>query len=59
MAVRIFTHGYDLFAPPNTVCYHLCKRDFRRKFWNDTDVDVDAERKKEEDSQWSLEIVRR
>mmetsp|Transcript_24137 Transcript_24137/g.50125 ORF Transcript_24137/g.50125 Transcript_24137/m.50125 type:complete len:749 (-) Transcript_24137:2633-4879(-) len=26
MAVRLFTHGYDLFAPPESVCYHLWKR---------------------------------
>jgi [Skp1-protein]-hydroxyproline N-acetylglucosaminyltransferase len=29
MAVRLFTHGYDLFAPPETVCYHLWSRAHR------------------------------
>ena len=23
MAVRMWTHGWDFFAPPETVCYHL------------------------------------
>ncbi len=31
MAVRLFTHGYDLFAPPESVCYHLWKRNPLRK----------------------------
>ena len=26
MAVRLFTHGYDLYSPPETVCYHRWKR---------------------------------
>ena len=26
MAVRLFTHGYDLYSPPETVCYHQWKR---------------------------------
>mmetsp|Transcript_26313 Transcript_26313/g.49997 ORF Transcript_26313/g.49997 Transcript_26313/m.49997 type:complete len:289 (-) Transcript_26313:2815-3681(-) len=26
MAVRLYTHGVDLYAPPQTVCYHLWKR---------------------------------
>ena len=26
MAVRLYTHGYNLFAPPQTVCYHLWAR---------------------------------
>ena len=29
MAVRLFTHGYDLYAPPETVCYHLWSRAHR------------------------------
>lgn len=29
MAVRLYTHGYDLFAPPETVCYHLWSRSHR------------------------------
>lgn len=26
MAVRLFTHGFDLYAPPHNVCYHLWER---------------------------------
>ena len=29
MAVRLFTHGYDLYAPEETVCYHLWSRSHR------------------------------
>jgi len=29
MAVRLFTHGYDLYAPVETVCYHLWSRAHR------------------------------
>ena len=31
MAVRLFTHGTDLYAPPETVCYHMWKRNPLRK----------------------------
>jgi [Skp1-protein]-hydroxyproline N-acetylglucosaminyltransferase len=41
MAVRLFTHGYDLYAPRETVCYHLWSRAHRPKTleqprWNDS-----------------------
>jgi len=29
MAVRLFTHGYNLYAPKETVCYHLWSRAHR------------------------------
>jgi hypothetical protein len=29
MAVRFYTHGYDLYAPEQTVCYHLWSRQHR------------------------------
>ncbi len=29
MAVRFFTHGYDCYAPPETICYHLWSRTYR------------------------------
>ena len=29
MAVRLYTHGYDLYAPPETVVYHLWSRSHR------------------------------
>lgn len=31
MAVRLFTNGVDLYAPPETVCYHKWKRNPLRK----------------------------
>jgi [Skp1-protein]-hydroxyproline N-acetylglucosaminyltransferase len=31
MAVRLYTHGVDLYAPPMTVCYHKWKRNALRK----------------------------
>ena len=29
MAVRLYTHGYDLYAPSESVCYHLWSRSHR------------------------------
>jgi [Skp1-protein]-hydroxyproline N-acetylglucosaminyltransferase len=29
LAVRLYTHGYDLYAPPESVCYHLWSRSHR------------------------------
>jgi len=29
MAVRLYTHGYDMYAPPESVCYHLWSRSHR------------------------------
>jgi [Skp1-protein]-hydroxyproline N-acetylglucosaminyltransferase len=29
MALRLFTHGYNLYAPPETVCFHLWSRAHR------------------------------
>jgi len=31
MAIRLFTNGVDLYAPPETVCYHMWKRNPLRK----------------------------
>jgi [Skp1-protein]-hydroxyproline N-acetylglucosaminyltransferase len=31
MAVRLFTNGVDLYAPPETVCYHMWKRNPLRR----------------------------
>jgi [Skp1-protein]-hydroxyproline N-acetylglucosaminyltransferase len=31
MAVRLYTHGVDLYTPPMTVCYHKWKRNALRK----------------------------
>jgi [Skp1-protein]-hydroxyproline N-acetylglucosaminyltransferase len=35
MAVRLFSSGYDCFAPPLTVCYHLWAREHRTTFQKD------------------------
>ncbi len=38
MAIRLFTHGFDCFAPPTTVCYHLWSREHRATFQADIGV---------------------
>ena len=35
MAVRLFTHGYECFAPPESVCYHLWSRAHRATLQED------------------------
>jgi hypothetical protein len=35
LAVRAFTHGYDLFTPSRLVTWHEYTRNFRRKHWGD------------------------
>lgn len=35
MAVRAFTHGYDLFHPSTVVTWHEYSRDYRRRHWDD------------------------
>jgi len=41
VAVRAFTHGYDLFHPHKVVCWHEYTREGRDKHWEDHDVDSD------------------
>jgi len=36
MAVRLYTHGYDFFAPSQSVCYHKWTRDHRPTIQGDT-----------------------
>ena len=43
MAVRLYTNGYCLFAPPSTVCYHLWSRDHRTTFLADIGAHVASE----------------
>lgn len=38
MAVRLYTHGYDFFAPSRSVCYHKWTRDHRPTIQEDTKV---------------------
>ena len=38
MAVRLYTHGYDFFAPCQSVCYHKWTRDHRPTIQQDTKV---------------------
>ena len=33
MAVRLFTHGWDVFAPTRGIIFHLWERDYRRTFF--------------------------
>lgn len=41
MAVRAFTHGYDLFHPHKTILWHEYTREDRRKHWEDHDQKAD------------------
>ena len=51
MAVRLFTHGIDLFAPPHTVAYHLWKR-------NPLRVGKADDPKRQQQREDALEVVR-
>jgi len=42
MAARLWTSGYDFFAPPETVVFHLWKRDHRPNFREVGDDDDDG-----------------
>eukprot|EP00978_Attheya_sp_CCMP212_P039876 scaffold211689_cov55-Attheya_sp.AAC.1 len=55
MAVRLYTHGYDLFAPPTSVCYHLWSRDHRPTFQEDTST---TKADKDRDRAHSLAVVK-
>ncbi|MCC8402577.1 hypothetical protein LJ655_11865 [Paraburkholderia sp. MMS20-SJTN17] len=35
IAVRAFTHGYDLYCPHRLIAWHEYKRSYRVKIWND------------------------
>ena len=37
MAARMYTRGWDFFAPPQTVVYHLWSREHRPSFRQVTD----------------------
>jgi hypothetical protein len=52
MAVRLYTHGIDLYAPPQTVCYHLWKRNSLR-------IRVENDPYRVKRKELSLEVVRR
>ncbi len=36
LAVRLWTHGFDLFSPHETVIYHYYKREDGARHWNDS-----------------------
>ncbi|CAE7713030.1 gnt1 [Symbiodinium pilosum] len=38
MAVRLFTHGWDVFAPTRGIIFHLWERDYRRTFFEMKDL---------------------
>jgi [Skp1-protein]-hydroxyproline N-acetylglucosaminyltransferase len=46
MAVRLFTHGYDLYAPREMVCYHLWSRAHRPKAVNTQKQDGSSQKEK-------------
>ena len=55
LALRLFTCGYDLFAPPETVCYHLWSRDHRKTFQEDIgtlELEKDDNSNKSKESRW-------
>jgi len=35
MAVRLYTHGWDVYAPKENLFFHLWDRDYRRVYWKD------------------------
>ena len=54
MAVRLFTHGYKLYAPPQTVCYHLWTRSHRP---DPLVVTPDVQRERRTQQEASLAVV--
>ncbi|KAL3790475.1 hypothetical protein HJC23_012031, partial [Cyclotella cryptica] len=57
MALRLYTHGYDLFSPPLTVCYHQWKRNPRRTR-DFSDMSEDDQNRLASQREASLEVVR-
>ena len=53
MSVRSFIREFDMFAPLETVHWHLRKKGYLRVFHRDGRGEL-----KEEEIRWSLEIVR-
>ncbi|MEO0367317.1 MAG: GlcNAc-transferase family protein [Pseudomonadota bacterium] len=44
LALRSYTHGYDLFDPNQIVCWHRLHPHANRKFWDDNESDVSVEK---------------
>jgi len=44
LAIRSYTHGYDLFDPNQIVAWHRCHPYENRKYWND-DAQTDSDEK--------------
>jgi len=59
MAVRLFTHGYDFFAPPQCVCYHKWTRDHRPTIQGDTRSTEDETSKDKRDDSMAQQQRRR
>ncbi|KAL7518109.1 hypothetical protein ACHAWX_005439 [Stephanocyclus meneghinianus] len=57
MAVRLYTHGYDLFSPPLTVCYHQWKRNPMRTR-DISDMTEDNRKRLASQKEASLDVVR-
>ncbi len=47
LAVRSYTHGYDLFDPSQIVCWHRLHPSSNRKYWDDNSDDKSAFRHKQ------------
>lgn len=56
MAVRLYTHGYDLYAPPETVCFHLWSRSYRPTISQQSSTS--SQQTKEEKRDRALDTVR-
>jgi hypothetical protein len=50
LAVRAFTHGYDLYSPHRPIGWHEYKRTYRVKMWNDHSTE--AKNRGETDEAW-------
>jgi len=48
LAVRAFTHGYDLFHPTSAVVWHEYSRDYRTQHWDDHTAEQDVDEPWEE-----------
>jgi len=56
MAVCLYTHGYDLYAPPETVCFHLWSRSHRPTPIQDT-IPPEMKRRQEVQRRAARQVV--
>lgn len=55
LSVRSFTHGWDIFYPSNTICYHKYSRKGRQKHWEDHSLWWEKDKKSQ---LWCRQILR-